>query len=324
MPKTVIDYSNTIIYKIICKDPAVTDVYVGHTTNFVQRKHSHKQSCISAKSANHNCKLYQVMRNNGGWDNWQMEIINFFKCHDHYEARQKEQEYFISLHATLNSIEPMPKPKPKEVIIKNKVIKQDFYCDVCNTHCHTVSMYEKHNETNKHKKKIKNVSDEITLPKVSDKFICEKFKLLTQNVANRFQCVNCDYSTSKQCDFDKHNMTRKHINNCVYLQNMRAQSQIRYKCDCGKEYLHRQSLNTHKRKCIILYNKIIKEDKEEDILTPTQNIIVSNTTSSNNNIQELSNLLIEVVKNNSDFQTKILDLCKNMQSVIDTINDSFN
>ena len=39
MPKNEIDYSNTIIYKITCLDPNITDVYVGHTTNFVQRKH---------------------------------------------------------------------------------------------------------------------------------------------------------------------------------------------------------------------------------------------------------------------------------------------
>ena len=47
MPKVEIDYSNTIIYKISCKDIAIKEVYVGHTTNFVQRKHTHKQSCIN-------------------------------------------------------------------------------------------------------------------------------------------------------------------------------------------------------------------------------------------------------------------------------------
>ena len=43
MSKKDIDYSNTIIYKITCKDENVTDVYVGHTINFVQRKHAHWQ-----------------------------------------------------------------------------------------------------------------------------------------------------------------------------------------------------------------------------------------------------------------------------------------
>ena len=114
MPKTDIDYSNTIIYKITCKDTEIKDVYVGHTTNFVQRKHAHKQGCINPKSSNYDCKLYNTIREKGGWTNWRMEILNFFNCFDHYEARQKEQEYFISLNANLNSIQPMPKPKEKE------------------------------------------------------------------------------------------------------------------------------------------------------------------------------------------------------------------
>ena len=51
MPKTDIDYSNTIIYKITCNDVSVKEVYVGHTTNFVQRKHAHKQACNNEKSS---------------------------------------------------------------------------------------------------------------------------------------------------------------------------------------------------------------------------------------------------------------------------------
>ena len=74
MPKIDIDYSNTIIYKITCNDESISDVYVGHTTNFVQRKHAHKISCTNIKSPNYKCRLYNVIRNNGGWDNWKMEI----------------------------------------------------------------------------------------------------------------------------------------------------------------------------------------------------------------------------------------------------------
>ncbi len=124
MPKTDIDYSNTIIYKITCKSPDVNEVYVGHTTNFVQRKFSHKQSCTNIKSPNHNFRLYQVIRQHNGWDNWNMEIVNFFNCKDSYEARQKEQEYFVLLKATLNSIEPLPKPKPNNVTMDVKECKQ--------------------------------------------------------------------------------------------------------------------------------------------------------------------------------------------------------
>jgi hypothetical protein len=130
MSNTITDYSNTIIYKITCKDQTITDVYVGHTVNFVQRKHAHKQSCVNTKCVNYKCKLYEVIRNNGGWDNWKMEIVDFFNCCNQFEARQKEQEYFLSLHATLNSIEPNPPPKP--VPVKCKKIRKAFICDTSN------------------------------------------------------------------------------------------------------------------------------------------------------------------------------------------------
>ena len=94
MPKDEIDYSNTLFYKIYCKDTSVKDIYIGHTTNFVQRKYCHKQTCNTEKHANHNLKVYKCIRNNGGWNNWRMDIIGLHECHDHYEARKIEQNYF--------------------------------------------------------------------------------------------------------------------------------------------------------------------------------------------------------------------------------------
>ena len=180
MPKTEIDYSNTIIYKITCKDSNVKDVYVGHTTNFVQRKYAHKQSCINDKSPNYNCKLYEVIRNNGGWVNWKMEIINFFECYDHYEARKKEQEYFISLNATLNSIEPMPKPKPKEIVIKPDVIKETFFCEKCQYKCNKKSDYDKHLLTRKH---IKDTKVGINTPNKIVQYKCNKYGVSVKHLS---------------------------------------------------------------------------------------------------------------------------------------------
>ena len=170
MPKVEIDYSNTIIYKITCKDPSITDVYVGHTTNFVQRKQCHKQSCNNEKTPANNCKLYKVIRENGGWENWIMGIVNFFNCHDHYEARKKEQEYFTLLNATLNSIEPLPKQKEKKVVIKctpkpnptcdvsnTKNVKNmspNFYCEKCEYKCSKKFCWDQHLSTSKHKNAI--------------------------------------------------------------------------------------------------------------------------------------------------------------------------
>jgi hypothetical protein len=186
MPKSEIDYSNTIIYKITCKDTNIKDIYVGHTTNFVQRKHAHKQTCINDKSLNYKCKLYEVIRNNGGWQNWKMEIINFFNCLDHYEARKKEQEYFISLNANLNSIEPMPTKKHKEIIEpmptkKYKEIiepiqkpREKYNCETCNFTCSKKSNFAIHFSTNKHIERIKmNEFNAENAENKTNDFICK-------------------------------------------------------------------------------------------------------------------------------------------------------
>jgi hypothetical protein len=199
MPKTDIDYSNTIIYKITCKDSAIIDVYVGHTTNFVQRKHAHKQSCKNIKSHNYKLKLYEVIRANGGWNNWKMEIINFFNCKDHYEARKKEQEYFISLNATLNSIEPMPKPKvilPKHIKIMESVTNigekpLKYGCKLCNLITSNKKDYNKHILTIKHKNKQECEIDIIDKPILQCK-ICNK----------QYKSRNGIWKHAKNCNID--------------------------------------------------------------------------------------------------------------------------
>jgi len=178
MPKVEIDYSNTIIYKIICKDPNVKDVYVGHTTNFVQRKHNHKSSCNNKDSPYNNCKLYQVIRNNGGWKNWSMEIVDFCKCNDLCEARKKEQEYFILLNATLNSNEPMPKnnliftKENEAVIVENEQLEKNgnkvsdkYFCSICDYRCIKKYNWERHISTSKHIKEKKEIEMKLKTSK---------------------------------------------------------------------------------------------------------------------------------------------------------------
>jgi hypothetical protein len=96
------DYSNTVFYKISSKDAAITDVYIGYTTNLVRRKTAHKQGCNNPKSADYKLKVHDVMRHYGGWDNWQFDIIAFHECIDQSDAIIKEKEYIVSYNATLN------------------------------------------------------------------------------------------------------------------------------------------------------------------------------------------------------------------------------
>ena len=106
MPKKIIDYSKTIIYKLVCNDLNTTDVYVGHTTNYVKRKASHKERCNNEKSKKYNLKVYKVMRENGGWDNWSMIEIEKYPCNDMNEATKQERYWYEQLNANMNQLNP--------------------------------------------------------------------------------------------------------------------------------------------------------------------------------------------------------------------------
>jgi hypothetical protein len=102
MPAKEIDYSKTIIYKIVCNDLAITDLYVGSTTHFTRRKNGHKSRCnCSTKKAEY--KIYQTIRDNGGWLNWSMLQIEEFPCANGNEARARERYWYEQLNANLNT-----------------------------------------------------------------------------------------------------------------------------------------------------------------------------------------------------------------------------
>ena len=72
MPRKPIDYGNTHFYKIVCKDTNVKSLYVGHTTDFTKRKSQHKHLCCAENDKRYNVHVYEFIRENGGWDNWDM------------------------------------------------------------------------------------------------------------------------------------------------------------------------------------------------------------------------------------------------------------
>jgi hypothetical protein len=106
MPQKAIDYSNTSIYKLVCNDLQVKHIYVGHTTNFNDRKRRHKGTCQNQTNKHYDLKVYRCIRENGGWDNWSMIEIEKFSCQDRQEACARERLYYEELNADLNSVCP--------------------------------------------------------------------------------------------------------------------------------------------------------------------------------------------------------------------------
>jgi hypothetical protein len=100
--KKMPDYTKTIIYKLINYDyPEL--VYVGSTTNFTKRKQNHKCNCHNEKGKKHNLKVYTNIRENDGWENWNMIKICDYPCENRREAELEEDRYMTELKASMNS-----------------------------------------------------------------------------------------------------------------------------------------------------------------------------------------------------------------------------
>ena len=101
MPRKAVDYKKVLIYKLVCDDLTVNDLYLGHTTDFTNRKRKHKSNSLNTNYKDYNCKVYKMIRDNGGWNNWSMIEIEKYPCNDNNEARSRERHWYevlIVLH----------------------------------------------------------------------------------------------------------------------------------------------------------------------------------------------------------------------------------
>ena len=104
MPLKQIDYSKTHFYKIICRNTNIKNIYVGHTTDFKTRKECHKRVCNNSNDKNYNLPLYKFIRENDGWDNFDMVLIETVSMENSLEARKRERELIEELNAEINYI----------------------------------------------------------------------------------------------------------------------------------------------------------------------------------------------------------------------------
>ncbi len=101
MPKTS-NYSKCVFYRLVCRDPTVTECYVGHTCNEVKRRSGHKTKCHNEKTKDYNCFVYRFIRDHGGFANWELIVHEQLAVKDKYEARLRERYWTEHYQAKLN------------------------------------------------------------------------------------------------------------------------------------------------------------------------------------------------------------------------------
>jgi hypothetical protein len=171
MPMSAINYQNTIIYKLVCRDINIKDCYVGHTTNFNKRKQNHKQRCNKLSYAKSQFFVYKFIREHGSFENWNMIEIEKYPCNDKLEATKRERFWIERLKASLNKVIPGRTKKEYVIDTKEKKIEYD-------------RLYRE-----KNKESIREKKREYRLKNLSR--LKEKSRL---NYWKRKECKNNDYN----------------------------------------------------------------------------------------------------------------------------------
>ena len=126
------------------------------------------------------------------------------------------------------------------------------------------------------------------VPKSSDFFVCE----------------NCDYTTCRQSQYNRHILTSKHINR-TKLNILVPKSSKQFICNtCNKIYKARSSLWYHEQKCLK------KEDTE----------IVHNDKNNDKN----NDLIEYLIKENAEMKQLVIDVCQKIQPTTNVINNTNN
>ena len=132
-----------------------------------------------------------------------------------------------------------------------------------------------------------------------------------------FYCKNCDLKTSNKKDYNRHILTLKHVKRMNGLKKeddftpkipKKSPNQDVYKCECGKIYKYNQGLWKHQKNCNFITEEILNDK-------PT-------TSTSEGQLKILTNLVLDVVKQNQELTNKIVDICKNSLTTNQTNNIS--
>jgi hypothetical protein len=159
----------------------------------------------------------------------------------------------------------------------------------------------------------------------------------------KYMCIICDYFTSNKSDYQKHNLTAKHLNN-IKKQSQEICGNIEIatiKCSgCYKTFLTNSGLWKHRKKCVVdienpndkgiilndeIENKEYIHDKTEIIqnkFIPSNFITHDMFMEVLNESKELRNVLIE---QNKELQNKLLELASKPSNINShNTNQQFN
>jgi hypothetical protein len=167
MPKVRINYAEMIFYKICCSSTNITKVFVGHTTNVNQRKHTLKKQ---TQSETYCSDMIEFIKNSGGWENWSLQILEKYECKTHIDIVLREIYHTDALNQKMNNLDNSNavnglnnglnngfnnglKPGDNNTIDS---VDKIFTCNYCNYRCLKSKHFKQHLMTRKHMDEVQN------------------------------------------------------------------------------------------------------------------------------------------------------------------------
>ena len=130
---------------------------------------------------------------------------------------------------------------------------------------------------------------------------------LPSNFSYKFSCVKCDIRTNNKKDYNNHIMTTKHAANHICLLSVPRKAPTRHICkNCAKEYKCRQSLHTHKKKCLNPSIDNIPAKEPQNVSGNVNAFILAHS----EDVKVLTSMVIELMKSNQELQNKLFEMCK--------------
>ena len=233
----MVNYDKSTIYKLCCKDPKITDIYVGSTTNFTRRKNEHKKRCNNENDKKHNLKVYKTIREHGGFGNWDMVEIEKYCATDRKTLHMRERFWLEELGATLNMV--IPTQSKSEYYAKNKEKKLEYQSEYYAKNREKKLQYQVEYQT-KNKEKIVEYCAEY--------YAKNKERLAQRN--KEYQAKNKERLAQRNKEYREKNKDKISTQKEEYRTKNRDQINDKMaekvECECGIE-IRRSSLTRHRK-----------------------------------------------------------------------------
>jgi hypothetical protein len=336
MPKIKIDYGNMIFYKVYCLNPSVKKIFIGHTTNMVQRKH-----VLKKQTEVRNLEMFDIINNNGGWKCWRIkEIEKYNDCKTHADILMREKyHYDILENLILSGQHEVKKIKKEDQYLDIDKANNNYKCEYCEYECEQKKHFQQHIGTRKHHEMVAfiemmNEYKEKVIENV--KFSSEKIEnassenasQITDSEKKEYKCIACGKIYKNMSGLCKH----RHICKKKLLQKIQQKEAvsktIHNECDCdieSTELMNAAMPDKEKDEIII---QLLKDNESMKTFMKEQNNMLkemmrqintngSSTITTTNNIKQKFNINIFLNEQCKD----AINMCDFIKSLKITFHD---